>query len=483
MLVDEDEGCRARVEGVRTVLEGELGMKLLTLDASLKEHVATFSTAASEEEKKYRLNVRGDFPSILLYTSGTTGLPKGCAFTMSRLYIHGMARRGAFDEKPGRDRWYCPMPLYHGTGAMSIIIGMLAGVGAAIAPRFSVRDFWRDVRDSQSTAFVYVGETVRYLLAAPPSPDGADRNHNVRFMYGNGLRSDVWEKFRQRFGVPEVVEFFSSTEGVFGLVNYDRGPYLSSCVGHHGLINRALFHNIYVPVAIDPDTGDILRDPVTGFATRMPYEIGGEILVRVPDTAAFQGYWSNPSATEKKFLRDVFHKGDLYYRSGDALRRTPDGHWHFLDRLGDTFRWKSENVSTAEVAQVLGQFPGIVEANVYGVVVPHHEGRAGCAALQISPDAKRNFDFRALARHARARLPRYAVPVFLRVVEWSSHIHNNKQNKVPLRDEGVDPDKVGTKVGSQGRGDRFLWLSPGQEGYVEFGKLDWDQLVEGRAKL
>ncbi|RJE17961.1 Fatty acid transporter [Aspergillus sclerotialis] len=301
-------------------------------------------------------------------------------------------------------------------------------------------------------------------------------------MYGNGLRPDVWDKFRERFGVPEIAEFFNSTEGIFGLLNYNKGPFTAGSVGHHGGLLRLLLRNTFVPVEIDPNTGDVLRDPKTGFAVRPPYEKGGEIIVAVPNTDAFQGYWKNSEATSKKFLHDVFQKGDLFYRSGDALRRQDDGRWYFLDRLGDTFRWKSENVATAEVAEVIGHFPGVQEANVYGVLVPNHEGRAGCAALQLTSEAKGAFDFKALANYARSKLPKYAVPVFLRVVENPTHIHNHKQNKVPLRDEGIDPEKIGTKA-VEGKGDRFLWLPPGQDGYVEFTKSDWEGLTGGAAKL
>jgi acyl-CoA synthetase (AMP-forming)/AMP-acid ligase II len=214
----------------------------------------------------------------------------------------------------------------------------------------------------------------------------------------------------------------------------------------------------------------------------MPYSEGGEILVALPDEQAFQGYWHNEEATAKKYVRDVFKKGDLYYRTGDALRRTDDGHWHFLDRLGDTFRWKSENVSTAEVAVTLGDFTGVQEANVYGVLVPGHEGRAGCAALLIDPAQRASFDFAGLLRYARERLPRYAVPVFIRLVEASDHIHNHKQNKVPLREEGIDPTKTGTKVAS-GKDNKFLWVRPGTDTYSDFGWDDWETLVKGQIKL
>lgn len=288
------------------------------------------------------------------------------------------------------------MPYYHGTGGVLAITMMMTGVTLCIGRKFSTTHFWEDVRDSKATWITYVGETARYLLAAPPHP--LDKENNVRAMYGNGLRPDVWLKFRERFGVQEVVEFFNSTEGVFGLVIHARGDYFSCIVGHHGAIFRQRLKNVYVPVLIDQATNAIVRDPKTGFAIRQPYETGGEIIVAVPNEQVFPGYYRNPEATAKKFERDVFKKGDLWYRSGDALRRDSEGKWYFLDRLGDTFRWKGENVSTAEVAEVLGRYPGIVEANVYGVALPSHDGRAGCAAIYIDPNARKDFDFAAFLR-------------------------------------------------------------------------------------
>lgn len=383
-----------------------------------------------------------------------------------------------FGCKPGVDCWYNSMPLYHGTGIISTTTLLLGGVGLAIAPKFSVSGFWPDVSESGATFFIYVGETIRYLLNAPPPPE--QNRHQLRGAYGNGLRPDVWTKFQERFGVPEIAEFFSSSEGMLHLVVWDRGPYLRDCVGHHGLIQRYRMRNTYVPVRIDHETGDeIWRDPKTGFAQRMSYEEGGEILVAVPYQKPWQIYWKNESASAKRFARDVFKKGDLWYRSGDALRRGKDGHWYFLDRLGDTFRWKSENVSTAEVAEVLGRFPGIAEANVYGVSVPHHEGRAGCAAIHLDPTAA-DLDYEKLAVFAKSELPKYAVPVFLRMVSASSHIHNHKQNKVLLRKEGVDPDLIGTEEKGN-KDDTILWLQ--DDRYVPFQRGDWTSLQESRARL
>ncbi|KAL2811765.1 hypothetical protein BJX63DRAFT_433115 [Aspergillus granulosus] len=481
VLVDDDEGCVGRVEESRAVIEGELRMEVVVIDAAFRDGVIRSFPTTIPEGGKLALDTPGEYPSILLYTSGTTGLPKGCAFTMSRLCQSLTLRRDGMNDTdgPDGDRWYSCMPLYHGTSAMALIICLTTGISIAIGRKFSVRQFWTDIRDSDATAFVYVGEAARYLLAAPPSP--LDKEHRVRLMYGNGLRPDIWERFRERFNVPEVGEFFNSTEGIFALFNYNRGPFTAGSVGHHGILFRLLMNNTYVPVAIDPNTGDVLRDPETGFVVRAPYEVGGEILVNVPGKEAFQGYWENEDATNKKFLRDVFKKGDLYYRSGDALRRLDDGRWYFLDRLGDTFRWKSENVATAEVSEVLGAYPSIIEANVYGVSVPHHEGRAGCAAIQLRPGSS-DADLKDLARFVRARLPKYAVPVFLRIVQNSTHTDNHKQGKVALRDEGVDPKKVGTKV-KGGEGDRFFYLTPESAEYVPFGSGEWEGIVGKRVRL
>jgi acyl-CoA synthetase (AMP-forming)/AMP-acid ligase II len=239
------------------------------------------------------------------------------------------------------------MPLYHGTGGVVFIGCMLSGVTCCIGKKFSVTKFWDDIRDSEATAFVYVGEAARYLVAQPPSP--RDKDHKVRIMFGNGLRPDVWKKFQDRFGVAIVAEFFNSSEGVFALLNLNSGtvsilaqpsthlvgPFTRAALGHHGLIMRLLLRNYYATAAVDLDSGDLLRDPQTGFGIRTPLEKGGEVIVQVPDVTLFPGYWRNQAATDKKFVRNLFKKGDLWYRTGDALRRTPDGFWYFMDRYVD----------------------------------------------------------------------------------------------------------------------------------------------------
>ncbi|TVY64228.1 Isopenicillin N epimerase component, partial [Lachnellula suecica] len=425
---------------------------------------------------KMREGVRGDWPMAMFYTSGTTGMPKGVPFNIDRGFMQGIGRATSSRLTVDGDRWYNSMPMYHGTGGVLAVTMMMTGITLCIGVKFSTSKFWSEVHDSGATWITYVGETARYLLAAPPSP--LDKAHNVRGMYGNGMRPDVWLKFRDRFNVPEVAEFFNSSEGVFGLLNYSRNDYLAGCVGHHGALLRLMYRNIIAPVLIDQATGAIARDPKTGFAYRQPYENGGEIIFQVEDESQFAGYFNNPSATAKKFERNVFKKGDLWYRTGDALRRTSDGKWFFMDRLGDTFRWKGENVSTAEVAEVMGNYPGVVEANVYGVELPSHDGRAGCAAVYIDPNSAQNFDFAGLLKHSRTHLPKYAVPIFIRIVKEMTPIHNNKQNKVPLRAEGVDPAKVKT-------GDRVLWIAEKGKGgsYVEFADGHWEDLKGGRVRL
>ncbi|KAK9419655.1 putative AMP-binding enzyme [Seiridium unicorne] len=432
---------------------------------------------AERPPDKLRENVKPNSPFGLFYTSGTTGLPKACIIPTTAGYFHGVSRQcGTAYVRAENERYYDCMPLYHGTGGISGMTQLLTGTTLCLAPKFSASGFWDDIRESRATWFVYVGETLRYLLAAPPSP--RDKDHNVHSIYGNGLRPDVWKQFRDRFGIEQIFEFFNSTEGVLALDNPARGDFHAHSVGHHGLLMRSRLHSTYIPVEIDPDTGDIARDAKTGFATRVPYEQGGEILVAHPSpyVPPFGGYHGNKEATEKKFVRDVFKKGDVYYRTGDALRRDADGRWYFLDRLGDTFRWKGENVSTAEVSEVLGRYPGILEATVYGISLPGHDGKAGMAAVYIDP-AHKEFDYSGLLKHARTHLPKYAVPIFIRQIRERSATHNNKQNKVPLKNEGIDPTKV--------KDDPIFWISENGKGssYVPYGQQEWDFLNSGKARL
>ncbi|TQS37679.1 hypothetical protein Golomagni_01843 [Golovinomyces magnicellulatus] len=468
LLVDEDEGVRERVESTRERINKEFGITIITLLKETKNEIYQFESKRPDDS--HRSNTKGDTPLAIFYTSGTTGFPKAIPINVQRGYHIG------YSLLTPENRWYICMPLYHATGGMIALSGLLNGSVIAIGKKFSTTNFWRDIHDSQATWLCYVGEIARYLLLAPPST--LDTGHNVKGVFGNGLRPDVWIKFRDRFKIDTIIEFFSSSEGVFTVTNNCRGDYLAKAVGHHGALFRFLTRNTIVPVLIDTVTGDIVRDPKTGFAYRQPYEKGGEIIVKAVDTNVFPGYRGDDKATEKKFAHDVFQKGDLWYRTGDALRRTTDGRWFFMDRLGDTYRWKGENVSTAEVAETLGQYPGIVQANVYGISLPNHDGKVGCAAIYIDPKLKDTFDFTDFFRHNHSLLSKHAVPQFLRILKEVSLTHNFKQNKVTLREEGVDPEKVASQ-------DEILWIGREKKGltYIKFNPIDWDNLKHGKSRL
>lgn len=309
-----------------------MGVKVVILDDATRSQIS--GLPAVRPPDSLREWVTPASPMCLIYTSGSTGMPKACLFSITRGLQLGSGRTQSFiglKSGPGGDRYYIPMPLYHGTGGCQAILCMMDGITLCIGKKFSTSGFWPEVRDSRATAFVYVGETARYLLAAPESPD--DKNHNVRIAFGNGLRPDVWQRFVDRFGIDTVAEFFNSTEGIFGLINLSRGEYLANSVGHHGALMRFTLRDYYAAAEIDHDTGDLWRDPKTGLGRRNPLSKGGEILVAVPDEAMFGGYWNNKKATDDKFVRGLFKKDDLWYRTGDALRRTDDGHWFFMDRL------------------------------------------------------------------------------------------------------------------------------------------------------
>ncbi|KAF2668917.1 acetyl-CoA synthetase-like protein [Microthyrium microscopicum] len=491
LIVDWEEECVARIEGSRAALEA-LGVKIIILDDATRQSIN--SSAPIRPPDELRSKIPPSFPQSLIYTSGSTGYPKAVPYSCGRTLPFANRRKSHIGIKagPNGDRYYVCMPMYHGTGGIVANSCMISGITLCIGKKFSTTKFWDDIRDSEATAFVYVGEAARYLLAQPPSP--RDRDHKVHLMFGNGLRPDVWKKFQDRFGIETVAEFFNSSEGVFGTLNVSKGGYLQASVGHHGLIMRQYLKDYYATAKVDLDTGDLYRDPSTTLGVRTPLEEGGEVIVAVPDPSIFPGYWQNSEATNKKFARNLFKDGDLWYRTGDALRRTPDGHWHFMDRLGDTYRWKSENVATMEVAQTLGHMPGIAEAAVYGVLVPGHDGRAGCAAIHLNSSQQLTPHFLTdLLRYSNKQLPKYAVPVFIRVMREIKPMHNQKQNKIPLKKDGISLDAVygiGKDVkDAEMEGKDLLFWYPGALGlqvaglaadrYVPLTRSDWEGIVRG----
>jgi len=398
----------------------------------LNAALGDMSDANPDPSVRGRLRSADDL--FYIYTSGTTGLPKAARFSHLRFFSTGDLAAWAIGLRR-TDVHYCVLPLYHTAGGvMTVGAALYAGATLALRRRFSAREFWNDAREYDVTHFQYIGEICRYLLNQPPRPD--DREHRVRAMIGNGLRADVWAPFQARFGVRNIVEFYGATEGNAPIVNLENKV---GSVGRYPL--RALSNARLIRYDLDAD------EPVRG-ANGMCVECGvnetGELVGRIPEKAndargRFEGYTSE-EATDRKVLRDVFAKGDAWFQSGDLLRQDAQGFFYFVDRIGDTYRWKGENVSTQEVAEALSHFPGLELANVYGVQVPGQDGRAGMAALLLAPG--QTFDPQRFWRHVDDALPRYAAPLFVRVLPEMELTGTFKLRKVNLQEEGFDPAKV-----------------------------------------
>lgn len=418
--------------------------------------------SALRPDRAIRKGLEAHDTALLIFTSGTTGLPKAAKITHARvqLYMRGFA--GAVNAKP-TDRIYVALPLYHATGGLCATGAALLNGGAVILKhKFTASHFWQDIRDNDCTMFVYIGELCRYLVNQPPSD--LDQAHKLRLIFGNGMRADVWEKMLQRFGVGEVLEFYGSTEGNVSLFNFD------GKVGAVGRIPRYLRNKFNVRlVLIDPDTEQPLRGP-NGLCIEAPTGEPGECLGHIGGGArdSYTGY-ADKQASEKKVVHDVFEKGDAYFRTGDLMRRDADEFLYFVDRIGDTFRWKGENVATSEVAAALSSFPGVKEANVYGVTVPGAEGRAGMAQIVVGDD----FDIKALAAHVDAELPVAARPLFVRLQKEIETTGTFKYRKVDLVEAGFDPER--TKVAT-------YYKNP-KTGYVKITKAFMDKLASGEIKV
>jgi len=366
-------------------------------------------------------------PAFYIFTSGTTGLPKASVMTHYR-WMRGMAGMAeAAVRLRGDDVLYCCLPLYHNNG-LTVSWGAVLARGAtlALSRKFSATRFWDEIRASGATSFCYIGELCRYLHNRPPSAQ--DRQHQIRVIVGNGLRADLWEDFQQRFGIERICEFYSASESNLGFVNAWNQP------------RTAGFCPLpYAIVAFDADAEKPLRD-ARGHLQRVPAGGIGLLLGEVSDRAPFDGY-TDPAASEAKLFRDVFKQGDCWFNTGDLVRDQGFHHIQFVDRVGDTFRWKGENVATTEVEAALCAHPGIAEAVVYGVLIAGQEGRAGMASLSLTGSLKK-FDGAALAARLREALPAYAVPLFLRLRSDQDTTATFKHRKVELKREGFDPAQV-----------------------------------------
>lgn len=358
-----------------------------------------------------------------------------------------------------------------------------------MSKKFSHKTIWPEIRESGATILHYVGETCRYLLSAPPSP--LDKSHKLKAAFGNGLRPDVWEPFKERFGIETIYEFYAATEAPGGLWNRSSNGFSTGAIGRNGSLASLLFSPGVAVVRPDPesDTAEPLRDPDTGLCQSCDWNEAGELMLKVDAediSQKFQGYFGNSKATNSKIIRNVRKKGDAYFRSGDLMRWDKEGRWWFVDRIGDTFRWKAENVSTAEVSEAVGKHPAVEEANVYGVQVPRHDGRAGCAAVILNPSAIINTPedkaprprpevLKALADHVKKELPAFAQPLWLRFTRSLQITGTNKQQKHFLQKDGINLDAV------ENAGDSLYWLKDGN--YEPFTQKDLSNIEGGGVKL
>jgi fatty-acyl-CoA synthase len=396
--------------------------------------IAAFSAAPLTAQERPKLNLSD--PALYIYTSGTTGLPKAARITHSRALRIMLGFAAAIGAKRS-DRVYMCLPMYHTNGGI-IALGLALSVGgsAYIREKFSASAFWSDCVREKCTLFVYIGELCRYLMNSPVSPQ--ERQHKVRACIGNGLRPDIYAAFQKRFRLRAVLEFYGSTEGNAVMVNFDFKP---GAIGRIPSWAAARFPMTLVAYDIDAETHP--RD-AAGFCRVSAADEVGELLAEIRDdprypAARFDGY-ADAAATSAKIMHDVLKPGDAWFRTGDLMRHDARGYYYFIDRIGDTFRWKGENVSTTEVAETITTFPGVREAIVYGVAAPGYEGRAGMAAVVVDDIAE--FDLAALRAHIEAALPVYARPLLLRFGAELEATGTFKPKKSALVADGFDPERV-----------------------------------------
>lgn len=405
---------------------------------------------------------------MYIFTSGTTGLPKAAVVT------HGRALRGAVamgqvcvNTHPDLRLYNC-LPLYHSTGLIVGFGTVLLGAGSMfVRRRFSASNFVPETRQYATNAFVYVGELPRYLMNTPNRTDDAD--NPLRQAFGNGLRPDIWREFKARYGIGEVYELYGASEGNGGFIN----AFNKDCTIGFGVTPHVL-------VRCDTETAEVLRGPD---GRCQPVERGapGLLLNEINDKARFEGY-TDPKATESKIVRDVLVDGDAYFNTGDLVRAIDVGfafwrqHYQFVDRLGDTFRWRGENCSTNEVGEVINGFGQVLTTNVYGVAVPGAEGKAGMAAIEFDPSqvqSPEQIDWAGLTAHIDAHLANYARPVFIRVLSELDTTSTFKLRKSELREAGWDPDKA--------NGDPIFVRKPGSALFEPLDAAFTDRLRSGSA--
>jgi fatty-acyl-CoA synthase len=419
-------------------------------------------TLSEEERRPLTIEDR----ALYIYTSGTTGLPKAANVSHGRLMQWSHWFAGMMDTR-STDRMYNCLPMYHGVGGVQAPGAILVGGGSVvIRDRFSASQFWSDVIRWDCTLFQYIGELCRYLLQTEPSPHEA--GHRIRMACGNGLRPDVWGDFQSRFRIPRIFEFYAATECCVSLFNVE---------GETGAIGRIpsyLAHRFpAILVKFDVEKDEPVRNEQGFCIPCAPNEVGEAIgpLLRAPSNFGnrFEGYTKTESS-EKKIIRSVFEPGDAWFRTGDLMRKDKRGFFYFVDRTGDTFRWKGENVATSEVSEAICAFPGVKQANVYGVAVPGADGRAGMVALVLDGE----LHLAAFRAHLISRLPNYASPLFLRMRNRMEVTGTFRYTKADLVRQGYDPLATA---------DVIYFNHPGQKAFVRLDKALYDCIQTGQIRL
>jgi fatty-acyl-CoA synthase len=400
--------------------------------------------------------------ALFMYTSGTTGSPKAAKISHYRIMQWSHWFAGMMDTRSS-DKMYDCLPMYHSVGGVVAIGSVLINGGSVmIREKFSASHFWNDIVSSECTLFQYIGELCRYLVHTPP--DQREIDHRIRLCCGNGLRADVWDDFKNRFRIPQILEFYAATEGNVALYNVEEKP------GSIGRVPAFLGHRY--PLALlkfDVEKEAPFRNE-RGFCVPCASDEIGEAVGRIDNAPTklerhFEGYTSTKES-EKKIIRDVFEVGDAWFRTGDLMRKDSGGYLYFVDRVGETFRWKGENVSTTEVSEVIAAFPGVVEVTVYGVAVPGTDGRAGMAALVVETD----FELNGLTAHLQSRLPHYAHPLFLRICPAIEKTSTFKFKKIDLMQQGYDQSMTT---------DCIYFKDPERQAFVRVDQMLYKSLQNG----
>lgn len=448
------EECRAAIEEVRsdlnvgtdrfhwfadrpTRVESGTAPKGWRNLAEKIDHFPKFNTPTTH-------TVQGKDGLFYIYTSGTTGLPKAVIFTHSRWTL-AYGTYGHVLNLNKNDVMYVTLPLYHATGIVVCWCGVIAGHATlALRRKFSTSSFWKDVQKFDASAIGYVGELCRYLMDAPTSEN--EQRHRVKKMIGNGMRPNIWDKYKARFGVEEILELYASSEGNVGFSNVFN---FDNTVGFSP--------TPYAIVEFDKESNSPVKD-AKGWCKKVKKGEVGLLIGKITRRSPFDGY-TDPEKNKSVIMKDVFKHGDSFFNTGDLVRDIGFRHAQFVDRLGDTFRWKGENVSTTEVENAVSEYEKIAEAVVYGVEIPNTNGRAGMAAITLSEGTTlTEQDLQQMATQFKKCVPAYAVPVFLRIQKQVETTGTFKYQKNKLKEQSFDPNK---------NDERLLVLLPNATGYCD----------------